>query len=963
MAGQASIHLAALFVFLYGSTLAGQVVPPPAPARPTDVPGTHIVRFRQGVTASERSVLIRGAGANLRANFNMANAASVEVPSAAALAGLRNHPRVLAVYANHSFFLSTPQGQQLNRGRRGSRPRGNDATTAAASGSQVVPAGVSRIGAAPGTLTWTGAGVGVAVVDTGLDFGHPDLGLATEVAGVNSFNAQGGSCQDIHGHGTHVAGIIAARNNTIDVVGVAPDATLYCVNVFQPDPLYEVIATDESLIAGLEWIATHANQVNPPIRTVNMSLGRPRTPDDTPDHPLHVIVRTLRDNGITVVVSAGNDANVEVSDMVPASYPEVMAVASTSAFAGLNGYDPDTFKPCLGELNVLADSASYFTTDGSFIGGTGVTVSAPGEEQEDIFDFFGTCLVESIGVLSTWPEGTTEASGTSMAAPLVTGVVALMWQKELSMDHSLGPENARTRIRASVDRVAAAPLDSPVDGYTFDGEREGILWAPAAVGDAPPPPPDTPPTVSISSPANGSTFTTADTISLAATATDPEDGDIASSLVWTSDRQGEIGTGASFSRGLTSGVHLITATATDSGGNVERRSVTITVNQAPQPDLIISTLTVPATAAAGAAITVTDTTRNQGTATADPSATRFYLSANNTLDASDVSLGERAVATLNVGQSSAASTSLTIPATTAGGSYYVIAKADAGDALPELLETNNTRAGTILIGPDLIVSSLSAPAAAGAGATITVTDTIRNQGYGAADATATRLYLSTNNTLDAADSAIGERTVPTLAPNQTNSGSTLATIPPDTSTGIYYIIAKADGNDALGETVETNNTRIGLMQIGPDLTVWALTVPTAAAAGSTVTVTDTTKNQGGGTAGSSATLFYLSTNTLFDAADVMLGSRTVPGLAAGQTSSAPAAIAIPPGTAVGAYYIVAKADGDNLVPETVETNNTRAASIQIGPDLAISALAVPTAAAAVGTVSAQTVRSGPICIR
>ena len=62
----------------------------------------------------------------------------------------------------------------------------------------------------PGRLNWTGAGVGVAVVDTGLDFNHTDLGLAPEIQGVNAFNAFGGSCQDFHGHGTHVGGIIAA---------------------------------------------------------------------------------------------------------------------------------------------------------------------------------------------------------------------------------------------------------------------------------------------------------------------------------------------------------------------------------------------------------------------------------------------------------------------------------------------------------------------------------------------------------------------------------------------------------------------------------------------------------------------------------------------------------------------------------------------------------------------------------
>jgi subtilisin family serine protease len=160
-------------------------------------------------------------------------------------------------------------------------------TTAAAPSTQLVPSGVQRIGAAPGRLNWTGTGVGLAVVDTGLDFTHPDLNLEPEIQGVNSFNAFGGSCQDFHGHGTHVAGIVGARNNTIDVVGVAANATIYCVNVFEPDPLQGAIASDESLMAGLDWIATHANAVTPRIRVINVSLGREKTPeDDNPNHPI-----------------------------------------------------------------------------------------------------------------------------------------------------------------------------------------------------------------------------------------------------------------------------------------------------------------------------------------------------------------------------------------------------------------------------------------------------------------------------------------------------------------------------------------------------------------------------------------------------------------------------------------------------------------------------------------------------
>jgi hypothetical protein len=197
-------------------------------------------------------------------------------------------------------------------------------TPVAPPSSQVVPSGVDRIGAAPGALSWTGTGVGVAVVDTGLDFGHADLQLTAEIPNVNSYNAvdPGTTCQDIHGHGTHVAGIIGAKNNLIDVVGVAPNATIYCVNVFEPDPVEGVTASDESLLAGLEWILANANVVTPHIRVINMSLGRERTlEDDNPNHPLRVVVKALHDSGISVVVAAGNDPTTEVMNQVPGVLP------------------------------------------------------------------------------------------------------------------------------------------------------------------------------------------------------------------------------------------------------------------------------------------------------------------------------------------------------------------------------------------------------------------------------------------------------------------------------------------------------------------------------------------------------------------------------------------------------------------------------------------------------------------
>ena len=264
------------------------------------------------------------------------------------------------------------------------------------------------------------------------------------------------------------------------------------------------------------------------------------------------------------------------------------------------------------------------------------------------------------------------------------------------------------------------------------------------------------------------------------------------------------------------------------------------------------------------------------------------------------------------------------------------------------------------VAPDLAVTSLTAPAPAGSGSTITITDTTKNQGTGTAAASQTFFYLSKNLALDTADPLIGQRDIPALAAGAVSTGPASLVLPDPLDSGTYYVFAKADGTAAVAETNEGNNTRFTSVAIGPDFVVTALTGPMSAAAGATILVTDTTRNQGGGAAGASATRFYISSSILFDSTARPMQARSVPALAAGASSTASTSVTIPADLTAGAYYLFARADSNTEVLESAEGNNTRLANIRIGADLTVTAFTAPARAASAATivVSDTTTNSG-----
>jgi subtilisin len=443
-----------LLVFsLFATVLFGAALPAAAQGN------NYIVSFDEGTPRSARAAAAARHGAAVRYNYGIIDAVAVSVPNENAVRGLLGEASVRSItrdFEVHASPATSSNDNASENAHANGKPGGGSGGggTPPPPPAQIVPLGVKRVLKYVGDPTGSeGAGIGVAVVDTGIDVDHLDL----VVDAARRYNAFDGTsnCKDDNGHGTHVSGTIAAQANTRDVVGVAPGVDLYCVKVLNASGS----GSWSTVIAGLDWVY---NNGSPRAKVVNMSLGGDGSAD--PTSPLEIAITKLYDEGVVVVVAAGNDPRLDVTQQVPAAYPEVLAIASTTAVDGVNN-------KC--SVKILADTASYFTTDGG-----GVTISAPGEDSEDTKP---GCLLSSVGILSLkLGGGTTRMSGTSMATPHVSGLVARILKTWMEGSHGLtgtqlDVEDVRGYLRTvGADRAGTAPINSPTSSYSYDGSREGV---------------------------------------------------------------------------------------------------------------------------------------------------------------------------------------------------------------------------------------------------------------------------------------------------------------------------------------------------------------------------------------------------------------------------------------------------------------------------------------------------------
>lgn len=397
-----------LVSFLTAGVVAGALLPATAASAGllgsvTAAPQTHVVVLNAAVTdvTATAQTLAATAGLSVERVYEHALMGFTVTGSARAIRILELSPLVSYVEADRTFTATA----------------------------QSTPFGVDRIDAdALGVGTGITTNVDIAVIDTGIDASHPDLNVFKHVncqglLGLLAGNGCKTGGSDDNGHGTHVSGTAAAKDNNDSVVGVAPGARLWGVKV-----LGGILGSGSTsdVIAGIDYVAAHGDE----IEVANMSLGgsgRSQATDDA--------IAGATAAGVVVVVAAGNDS-ADAGGFTPANSPKAVTVSAITDLDGRPG------KLASGNCSGGDDSFASYSNYGSV-----VDIAAP-----------GSCVVSTAN-----GGGTTSMSGTSMASPHVAGAAALYIAR-----------NGVARNGARRDTVLSGLLSTSVSQGSACGFSDGL---------------------------------------------------------------------------------------------------------------------------------------------------------------------------------------------------------------------------------------------------------------------------------------------------------------------------------------------------------------------------------------------------------------------------------------------------------------------------------------------------------